>query len=71
MDKPLQLFLFLIAFAFVMYISFYPLLRIKKKLRSRKISDKRHGIKEVKKIADENTVDSVVNIGFSVFKNWF
>jgi hypothetical protein len=71
MDKPFQLFLFLIAFAFVMCISFYPLLRTRKKLGSRKLSDKKQGIKEVKKIADEHTVDSVVNIGFSVFKNWF
>lgn len=70
MNKYVHLILILISSAFLMYISFYRFFRVRKNLRSKKISEKKEAIRETKRLPKENIVETVSEIGFTIFKHW-
>lgn len=71
MNKQIHLILILISVAFVMYISFSRLLRVRKNFRSKKISKKKEALREAKNIPGENIAGTIAEVGFTIFKNIF
>jgi hypothetical protein len=54
-----------------MFFSFFSLFKANKKIKSKKIGEKREGIQKLKSAANENSAQSVVEIGLNIFKNLF
>jgi hypothetical protein len=54
-----------------MFFSFFSLFKAKKKIKSKKIGEKREGIQTLKSAANENSTQSVIEIGLNIFKNLF
>lgn len=69
--NPIELVLLIISILTLMFFSFFSLFKAKKKIKSKKIGEKREGIQTLKSAANENSTQSVIEIGLNIFKNLF
>ncbi|KIC63475.1 hypothetical protein [Chryseobacterium taiwanense] len=69
--SSIELVLLIISILTLMFFSFFSLFKAKKKINSKKIGEKKEGIQKLKGIANENSAQSVLEIGVNIFKNLF
>ena len=71
MNEKLNIILIILAFIILISWSVYDLLKLNKKLKSKKLSDKKEGTKNLKNYGSENILISLIDFLSTIFKKLF
>ena len=71
MSENLHIILIIIAFVILISWSIFDLVRINKKLKSKRLEDKKEGYKDLKASGNENIFNDTIEIILNIFKKIF
>ena len=71
MSENLHIILIIIAFVILISWSIFDLVRINKKLKSKRLEDKKEGYKDLKTSGNENIFNDTIEIILNIFKKIF
>ena len=71
MSENLHIILIIIAFIILISWTIFDLVRINKKLKSKRLEDKKEGYKDLKTSGNENIFNDTIEIILNIFKKIF
>ena len=71
MSENLHIILIITAFVILISWTIFDLVRINKKLKSKRLEDKKEGYKDLKKSGNENIFNDTIEIILNIFKKIF